>query len=817
MKVLKIHIENIRGIKEIDLAPEGKNFVVFGPNGTGKSAIVDALDFLFTGRISRLSGEGTGGITVKSHGPHVDSKPEDTVVEADIQIPNSKDVVRLKRSLSKPDEIEVLSKDKVKLSEILDVASRGQHVLSRREILRYITAKKGERSKEIQALLNLKKIEQLRELFVSVETESQRKYESSKIQLMSSLQSFGTKLGLDQFSEASALKRINEYRKVLKGEAIKVFDKGKIKENLNPPAEPYKITKINPTLIKDEIATSIKIIKEESKRVPDLEQVLVEELKKLKLDEDLQKEIKSLTLLQYGISLLDETGKCPLCETQWDPAELKAKLEMRLTTAKQAKALQDRIKNSALFLREKYSSLKDRLTEISKSLEILELPEIKKVFDIWIADIESYLKDLSDPANNLEKIVLWLSAPPMFSLSRFEDKFKNIEQKLTEEEKKYSPEQIAWDTLTRLEVAMEAHAKAEEEYKKDEKLFARASLLRSNYERSRDKILNKLYKDIETDFVTFYKLLHGDDEKTFGATLESKGPELNLEVDFYGRGRFPPIAYHSEGHQDSMGLCLYLALMKLLTEGKVLLTILDDVVMSIDSGHRRAFSKLLKSEFKERQFLITTHNRTWARQLQTDGIVEKKNMIEFRKWSVDTGPIFEIESDSWKQIYTGIEDNHISDAAAKLREFSEFYFDEVCGSLQARTIHKLDGQYELGDLLPAAIKQYKSLLNRAKSSANSWDNKEDVEKLSQIESIAQEVIARSQVEQWGINPAVHYSRWADFSKDDFLPIAEAFQNLTELFRCNKCKGILFIASIDKVESNLRCGCSEVNWNLVKKK
>ena len=58
--------------------------------------------------------------------------------------------------------------------------------------------------------------------------------------------------------------------------------------------------------------------------------------------------------------------------------------------------------------------------------------------------------------------------------------------------------------------------------------------------------------------------------------------QLNLEVGFYGRGTFPPHAFHSEGHQDSMGLCLYLALAERLTEGLIDLIILDDVVMSVD-------------------------------------------------------------------------------------------------------------------------------------------------------------------------------------------------------------------------------------------
>ncbi len=77
MRVLELEIHNVRGIPYLSLKPSGKNFVVWGPNGSGKSAVVDALDFLLTGEISRLTGKGTGGITLRRHGPHIDHKPEE--------------------------------------------------------------------------------------------------------------------------------------------------------------------------------------------------------------------------------------------------------------------------------------------------------------------------------------------------------------------------------------------------------------------------------------------------------------------------------------------------------------------------------------------------------------------------------------------------------------------------------------------------------------------------------------------------------------------------------------------------------------------
>jgi len=76
IRVESINIKKFRGIKNLPVEMLGKNFAICGGNGTGKSGIVDALEFVLTGGISRLEGKGSGGLTVKQHGPHVDSKNE---------------------------------------------------------------------------------------------------------------------------------------------------------------------------------------------------------------------------------------------------------------------------------------------------------------------------------------------------------------------------------------------------------------------------------------------------------------------------------------------------------------------------------------------------------------------------------------------------------------------------------------------------------------------------------------------------------------------------------------------------------------------
>lgn len=71
IQIKAIHIEEFRGIRRLDLNLNCTSFVVVGPNGSGKSGVVDAIDFALTGKIARLSGSGTGGVTLLKHGPHV--------------------------------------------------------------------------------------------------------------------------------------------------------------------------------------------------------------------------------------------------------------------------------------------------------------------------------------------------------------------------------------------------------------------------------------------------------------------------------------------------------------------------------------------------------------------------------------------------------------------------------------------------------------------------------------------------------------------------------------------------------------------------
>jgi DNA repair ATPase RecN len=64
IKLEAAHIEEVRGIRKLDIDFGKGTFAISGPNGSGKSGVIDAIEFGLTGQIGRLTGRGTKGLSV---------------------------------------------------------------------------------------------------------------------------------------------------------------------------------------------------------------------------------------------------------------------------------------------------------------------------------------------------------------------------------------------------------------------------------------------------------------------------------------------------------------------------------------------------------------------------------------------------------------------------------------------------------------------------------------------------------------------------------------------------------------------------------
>jgi energy-coupling factor transporter ATP-binding protein EcfA2 len=818
MRLLQLEIEDVRGVRSLAIAPEGGNFVVYGPNGSGKSAVVDAIDFLLTGRMSRLTGAGTGRITLRQHGPHIDQQPAAALVRALIRLPQVAEPVRVERCIAESGELRCAASASVHLKRVTEVALRGQHMLTRRDILRYVTSEPGTRAQHIHALLNVSEIEDIRLSLVRARNTLKREADSSGRELRRTQAAVNSTTGEGTFDAEVLLDFVNNCRAVLGGNPVESAAVSTLKEGLKGPSRDAAGQQVSRRQLEMDLRNLAELTCEDSQdKIVKADDELRTALVTVRSSPEAARAWRVLDLTLLGIGLIDETGHCPLCETAWPPGELSELLQQRVRAAQEAKEQYDRINSNVDIVLSAVDSTIASLESVIQSLEKLGEKIDPQYYPAWLAGLKELGKALETPLEQypddrfaLDDVRRMLA--PLDVVHQLGAIKSEMQNRLPES----TPVQHAWDSLTRLEENLKQLEAAESELAVAKDSLGRAQVLLDSFLEARDEVLGGLYDRVKDRFVEFYRVIHGEDEKDFTATIQPQEAGLVFEVDFYGRGSHAPHALHSEGHQDSMGLCLYLALAERLTSGVIDLIMLDDVVMSVDSGHRRRVCDLLARYFPDRQFLITTHDKTWANQLRASGIVEGRSMLEFYNWHVETGPLVNYEPGMWHRIGTALENDEIDRAAGLLRRGAENFFALVCDALGAQVRYTLDHRDELGELLPAAMSRYRKLLRKAKNAAQSWGNQDRFEELLAIDSVAGEVYARTGAEQWAVNAAVHFNSWANLSRADFSPVVDAFRELYALFMCPQCGSMLYLVQKGYEPVGLRCNCGEVNWSLVQR-
>ncbi len=821
MKIIELEIKNVRGIPDLLLKPNGKNFVIYGPNGSGKSAVVDSIDFLLTGRISRLTGEGTGEISLGIHGPHISHEPNEAIVCAKIKIPEIEQPIKLKRCMGQPSKLEYDNSIKSYIQPIIELAKRGQYVLTRRDILKYVTAPPNTRAKEIQTLLNIQDVESIRKNLIRISNKFYRRLKGAEEALNTAKEVINDTTLNTEFDEESIIKFINKNRSILGGRALSTLDWEDLKKELIPSIKIPKIVQD----IRDirEINNSIEFLQNilsNSKKISRNDERLRSLMKEMKERPELLRDISRLELTELGINLIDETGNCPLCDTYWEKGELRKKLEDRISKAIKEEQIQKEINEIIQNLTDKFNSTKYKIFNILQFISQSEIKTELKLYQSWLKNIQEFIQILNKPYDKYikspfnRKMIQRILAPNDInnSLRKIQTLIKEKFEKIP----KITPEMEAWDNLTRLEENLKVYKKNMYTYTLTKKYTDQTTILSESFQQAKDIVLSRLYEEINDRFIELYRKLHKDDEKNFSASITSDGAGINFKVDFYGFGYHPPHALHSEGHQDSMGLCLYLALVERINKELIDLVILDDVVMSVDSGHRRNVCNILTNCFPDRQFLITTHDKTWTNQLKYDGVVNSKEITEFYNWDITTGPIhFNYQVEIWDPINKDLEKNDVPSAAARLRRGLEQFFGMVCNDLQASVTFKLDGRYELGDFFKAAMQQYRELIKKAKASAQSWKKSEMFERLNELDSNRTQILERTQAERWTIDANVHFNNWINLKVDEFRPVVEAFHDLCLLFKCNQCGGIFYVTKKGQIQDSVRCNCGNINWNLIK--
>jgi recombinational DNA repair ATPase RecF len=812
-----VHIQEFRGIHSLDLDLGGKNYGICGSNGTGKSGVVDAIEFCLTGDVSRLTGQGSGGVSVKAHAPHVDQRdhPERASVTITGDIPSLGKSVEIRRSVKNVRKPVVTPDDADVLGAIEELQTHPEFVLSRREIIKYIITPPGERSKDVQTLLRLEHLEKVRKALTAFANKRGTEADQADRLRQTAETELGTSLGIPEVTDALVLEKVNEKRKLLGLAALdELAEDVSLKAGIAVEEE-QKTPPLQKTVaLADVRALRSAIDEAEPPELSDAREEVAAVLTRLKNDEQTFALVLRQGFMKMGLELITEDA-CPLCDNEWIADELRAHLRAKLKRAKDAEELLEELGSSMKIILDRLS---ERISSVQKTIEYCEKlnPPVKH------AELTDYLTELRNAETALkrflqEKIEIELTLESVGTLWWSPDaKRKDCIDECrvaVEALPDKSPEDEAREILIVAQERYEKNVSASKTADEQQKSSVTAKTVLGYYNNSCTKILEGIYDQVAENFAKYYCVINREDEESFRCELESAPAKLNLDVDFYGRGLFPPGAYHSEGHQDGMGLCLYLALMKHTLGKKFTLAVLDDVLMSVDAGHRREVCRLLKSEFPNTQFILTTHDRVWLQYMKTEGLI--RNSQTFGGWTVDAGPRTWDDEDVWADVATELSKGDVAKAASLLRHYLEYMATVLADNFRARVEYRGDGRYDLGDLLPHVFKKWKKLLEAGEKSARSWGLDEVEEDLAAKRTHAKVLIAKTKTEEWAINPSVHFNEWANLQVHELEEVVDAFKDLLDSLRCENelCRSYLYVSPPRGHADEMRCNCAATVINL----
>lgn len=829
MKIDSLTISNFRGINgEFNLDPCTENIVIVGPNGSGKSSVIAAIDFLLTGSIRELSGDGTQSLTENRHAPHVDAEPDDAWVEAEFV--SNGDEITLRRSVDDRTSPTVVSKNdddetnlKSAFDSVANAADRGLHLLSRQEILDFITAKAGTRSDSIRSLLDLQHVQDRRLALDNAATHFEDKAKKFEREASQHREDLYSVLNANPEEDDSIMGIVNRVREKLDGDVLTDL-KSSFDDDIDSPSRRVVASPLLRSDGRERIEELQEWFKNDADEFIEADEAYRDQWRELEADDDDLKALEQQRLVEKGRDAIDEdTERCPLCLTDWDPDELRELLSERIERAEEVQqqlddleALRDEAQQQLTSIRIVAESLRETLEDV-EAFDAEALEEFIQKIQEWEAEYDD--DDL-------------VSAPPKTELppEKRENLLKpeEVETMLGElkEHIAEGPEldelEEAWQNLQAADRRYEdmfSNSRRAAEYRRV------ADDVRTAHEQfiaARDTVLNRIYGEIEEQFENYYTSIHAD-ESDFDVGLDPTETGLDMQVEFYDRGQHPPHALHSEGHQDSMGLCLYFALFDWLQDQEeISIMMLDDVVMSIDAEHRRPLANLMASELAEDyQLFITTHDDLWHRHLRSSGVVNSDGAVQFSGWDIEEGPdVLARPEMEWVTIEEELEAGNVSIAAHQTRRMAEWFLREACDRLNGKVQFKANSEWNLGDFEQGVVSRYKSLISKAKSSADSWNKEDQVEEFEELDDNMTDIKERISQDGAALNPNVHWnevdSEYAHCTPEELKPAVEAYRDLYEALWCDECSSCIRVVQDGLTDDTVRCNCTSISWNLVSK-
>jgi energy-coupling factor transporter ATP-binding protein EcfA2 len=764
-KLQSLRIKGFRGAtSQVDFSFDSEKPVVliFGENGTGKSTIVDAIDFVCNQNGGSLAGRQETNL--RKHLPSLDAPAAGLSVVLECggskwsaSLDSSKPVVR--GSGVCPDAA-ILRRSK--LLDFIDKAPAGRY----EAVADFIDVRKVEKSE--QSLRDAR-----RSVTNEIDSAAQAKADAIKEMELAWKEEGCPAPGAIQWAESKAGEDLDTLRKS--------------QDEINAVLTAFgqaRQAEIGRSASEAECAVAEATLESTRQELHAVE------------SESAAAESQLLELLgqaQRYIETHPDLGVCPVCEQPIDPAELRTRIIARREMARAVEEACAKVRQAQKIAGERRTVLDSReehairdglkLAELVRASEAV-IPQGQAV--IWSA--YPLLFGQIDP--NVRKPAAEEAGLMLERLGLIEVFFEAARDSVGKD--------IA--NLRNIQTLSRNVAEQAKRLKERQPLFQRLDQALQIMESKRRGYVEGVL-DSATDRVeALYSRLHPDENVgniKFLLDPDKRG-SLSIRGSFETQDDVPPQAYYSESHLDTLGICIFLALEERRASDDTIF-VLDDVLTSTDQGHLDRFIELIHEECAvQRQVVLTTHYRPLRdRYRYAHGPQANVQLIELLPWTrergvrhTDTKP----EIDELRRLLTD-EPLDRQALASKAGVLLEATLDRITLLYGCRVRRKPSGDHTLGELLDGLeSKLRKRLQTGAEPSQGPVNLADALDELSSLTWI------RSQV-------GAHFNyKGMEISDKEVIEFGRATLELLDLLICPKCGEL----PRRHDGSAWRCGC-KTRW------
>lgn len=797
VRLRKIKLEGFRGARlpiELDL-PGHASIAIYGDNGGGKSTITDGLEWFYFNRVAHLWREDCKDECLRNtHFP--DNQDSLISIECSNASLNSDKILNSKFK----SKYSNTSKD---FKHYLEQSQKERLLLRYGDILRFMLLTKANKRTEILDIIGYERVTDVRSTLVSAcnALERNSRFRSVRDQIEKNNASLMSKIGQTIEKEEDLYIVVNANIKPL-NLGIVAVDEASLKACIDAIQIRTDKEKLARSQKLSDLQRALEDLKNEVEKTQGYDSFLVVYSILLK-DKEKIKRIGLSQLLEQGLDVIQDKimgeNVCPLCLSTIDSAAVLKEIEERLKELEEInKEVQD--------------------ASAKKSLALLNLRRIKRAFD----EVERCKIEDDADFNAINNAVSMAQLSLDQAITEVEEKFDKleiIEKEADLFEKQFDSLKNETDDLfPKIKAKIAALAETEgqrlqyqifdlisnanrifienkslsKELDAFETQLKTLTKVKDSFIQLQGHVLQNALNAISADVDRFYSQINAKEgiEKIRLDLLGEEGVEF--KYTFHGKDSHPPLKYLSESHLNCLGICLFLASVKLFNKVNRFF-ILDDVITSFDSDHRVPFLRLLQDHFKDYQVILLTHERFWYELINAE-MRSHEWLFNDVSWSIEDGI-------QLKQSVVTIRDridykvkNGDFDVGNDLRKLLERILKDICIDLEVKMKFLPDGLNErrmIGEMLS----ELRGKLNRERC------NVKDAPILDRL-ATSSLITTRSSHD----SPPFQ-------SQGDIQQVMKDIDEFESLFLCPDCKKYVSIEYGDKAGKRVKCKCGKkgLDW------